>query len=233
MKQALTFGMALVLLSNGLALFLTATRIQRDYVYLPWACILLVAALWWARTRCGISWAELGLTGLQWKRSAAIGILCGLVIALPAVAFLAFPFLLAQPVRYSEIQNLDALGLVWRLGIELTLATALTEEILFRGILQALFKRSLSAPGALVWTNVVFALWHLVINAQSVQQNALALPFIPPAAAQAIGYLGSLIAVGVGGLVLSILRERTNHLAASICMHWVTVAAVTLLVYLR
>ena len=32
---------------------------------------------------------------------------------------------------------------------------------------------------------------------------------------------------------LSILRERTNHLAGSIGMHWVTVAAMTLLIYLR
>jgi membrane protease YdiL (CAAX protease family) len=159
--------------------------------------------------------------------------LSGLGLAVPLVIFLAFPFLLAQPVHYREIQNLDVFGLLWRLGVELTVATALTEEILFRGILQALFKRSLSTTQALISTNVVFALWHLVINALSVKQNMLVLPLIPPVAAQVIGYLGSLIAVGTGGLILSILRERTNHLAGSIGMHWVTVAAMTLLVYLR
>ncbi len=152
---------------------------------------------------------------------------------MPLVISLAFPVLLAQPVQYREIQSLDMFGLLWRLGVELTVATALTEEVLFRGILQALFKRSLGLTQALISTNVVFALWHLVINALSIQQNMLVLPLVPSVVAQVIGYLGSLIAVGMGGLILSILRERTHHLAASIIMHWVTVAAMTLLIYLR
>jgi membrane protease YdiL (CAAX protease family) len=157
----------------------------------------------------------------------------GLGLAIPLVIFLAFPFLLAQPVRYREIQDLDVIGLLWRLGVELTIATALTEEILFRGILQALFKRSLNTTQALISTNTVFALWHLVANALSAQQNALVLPLLPTAVAQIIGYLGSLIVVGIGGVVLSVLRERTNHLAGSIAMHWIVVAAMTILIYLR
>ena len=233
MKQAIAFSLASFFLSNGLALFIYATGINRQLVYVPWALVLLTVALWRASTSSSPSWAEIGLSGGQWRRSAVVGTLSGLGLSVPLVIFLAFPFLLAQPVHYREIQNLDVFGLLWRLGVELTVATALTEEILFRGILQALFKRSLSTTQALISTNVVFALWHLVINALSVKQNMLVLPLIPPVAAQVIGYLGSLIAVGTGGLILSILRERTNHLAGSIGMHWVTVAAMTLLVYLR
>jgi membrane protease YdiL (CAAX protease family) len=116
-------------------------------------------------------------------------------------------------------------------GVELTIATALTEEMLFRGVLQALFRRSLGTSSALIATNIVFALWHLAINALTLSQNAVALPFIPSAWAQVLGYLGSLIAVGIGGFILSILRERTNHLAASIVAHWVSVGAITVLVY--
>jgi membrane protease YdiL (CAAX protease family) len=85
----------------------------------------------------------------------------------------------------------------------------------------------------LISTNVVFALWHLAANALSIQQNPLALPLIPPVAAQVLGYLGSLVTLGAGGLILSILRERTKHLAGSIAMHWIAVAAMTLLIYLR
>jgi membrane protease YdiL (CAAX protease family) len=233
MKQAVAVSLALVLLSNSLALFTYATGLDRQLVYVPWALVLLMAALWWTRTPSGPSWAEIGLSGGQWKQSAVLGTVSGLAIAVPLVLFLAFPFLLAEPIRYREIQDLDVLGLLWRLGVELTVATVLTEEILFRGILQALFKRSLRTTQALISTNVVFALWHLVINALSIQQNMLVLPLIPPVVAQAIGYHGSLIAVGIGGLILSILRERTNHLAGSIGMHWLTVAAMTLLIYLR
>jgi uncharacterized protein len=233
LKQALTLSLALVLLSNAVALSIFATGIDRQLVYVPWALLLLAVALWWARASVGLSWAEIGLTGGAWKRSAALGTLSGLAVAVPLVIFLAFPFLLGQAVQYGEIQNLDVSGLAWRLGVELTLATAVTEEILFRGILQALFKRSLSTLRALISANVAFALWHLVPNALSIQQNPVALPLIPPVAAQVLGYLGSLVAVGAGGLILSILRQRTNHLAGSIAMHWVAVAAMTLFIYLR
>ncbi len=234
MQQAIEFGVALVLFSNSFALFVQFTGIDRQMVYIPYALILLASALWWARGPNRLSWAEIGLLSEgNWKRSAASGILTGLVLAVPLVVFLAFPFMLAQPVRYREIQDLDVTGLFWRLAIEVSIATALTEEILFRGILQALFKRSLNTPQALISTNVVFALWHLAINAFSVNQNAMVLSLIPTVATQVIGYLGSLVVVGIGGLIFSVLRERTNHLAGSIVVHWVVVAAVTIVVYLR
>ncbi len=233
MKQVVALSLVLVLFSNGLALFLWVTGLNRQFVYVPWTLALLVTILWWARRFGGLSWAEMGLSGSAWRHSAAGGVLSGLGLAIPLVIFLAFPFLLAQPVQYREIQTLDALGLLWRLGIEATLATALTEEILFRGILQALFKRALNTAPALVAANLAFALWHLVANALSIQQNALALPLLPSNVAQIIGYLGSLLAVGTGGFVLSVLRERTNHLAGSICLHWGAVAAMTLVIYLR
>jgi membrane protease YdiL (CAAX protease family) len=233
MKQAVAFSLTLFFLSNGLALFIYAAGIDRQLLYVPWTVVVLTAALLWARGPGKLSWAEMGLSGRPWPRSALIGTLSGLVLAVPLLIFLAFPFLLSEPVQYREIQNLDVLGLVWRLGVELTIATALTEEILFRGILQALFRRSLNTTRALVSTNVVFALWHLVINALSLQQNMLALPLFPTVVTQVIGYLGSLIVVGIGGAILSTLRERTNHLAGSIAMHWVMVAAMTILIYLR
>ncbi len=233
MKQAIVLSIALVLLSNSIALFVYATGVDRQLIYLPWTLVLLTTALWWARVPNRLSWAAIGLSGGAWRQSAVLGMVSGLGLAIPLVIFLAFPFLLAQPVRYREIQDLDVIGLLWRLGVELTIATALTEEILFRGILQALFKRSLNTTQALISTNTVFALWHLVANALSAQQNALVLPLLPTAVAQIIGYLGSLIVVGIGGVVLSVLRERTNHLAGSIAMHWIVVAAMTILIYLR
>ncbi len=233
MKQAIVLSLVLVFFSNSLTLFIYATGIDRQLVYVPGTILLLMAAVWWAHRFNCLSWSEIGLSGKQWKRSALFGTLAGLGLAALLITFLAFPVVLAQPVRYREIQNLDTVGLLWRVGVELTIVTAFAEEVLFRGILQAFFKRSLNTTRALILTNIVFALWHLVTNALSVQQNDLALPWIPTIAAQVIGYLGSLVAVGIGGFVLSILRERTNHLAGSISMHWITVAAMTLVIYFR
>lgn len=233
MRRAIGLSIALIVLSNSITSFIYLTGVDRQLVYFLWAVVMLATVSWWARHSARLSCEELGLGGEQWKHSAVIGVLVGCLLAIPSVAFLAFPFFLAEPARYREIQDLSLLGLLWRLGAELTIATALTEEILFRGTLQALFKRSLNTTRALIVTNVVFALWHLAINALTLQQNAVVLPFVPMALAQAIGYLGSLLAVGIGGIILSILRERTTHLAGSIAAHWVSVAAMTFLVYIK
>ncbi len=232
-QPAVGLGIALVVLSNSLTAFIYMTGVDRQSVYFLCAIVVLVVVLWWARHSPRLTCGEVGLCGKQWKSSAIIGVLAGCLLAIPSLAFLASPLLLAGPLHYPEIQDLSLLGLLWRLGAELTIATALTEEILFRGILQALFKRSLDTTRALIATNSFFALWHLAINALTVQQNAVELPFIPTALAQALGYLVSLLAVGIGGLILSIVRDRTNHLAGSIAAHWVSVAAMTILVYVK
>ncbi len=225
------FSLALLAFSNGLALFLFITGFERQWFYVPLTLILLSATLWWARRTVGLSWAEIGFTHAGWQRSAIAGLLVGLVLAAPPLVFFAFPFLLANPVRYHEIGGLNTIGFVWRVGVEATLATALTEEAVFRGVLQALFKRSLNVTWGIVATNVVFALWHLATNAFTLTQNQIALPFVPSTAAQVIGYIGSLVTVAVGGILFSILRERTHHLAGSIVAHWATVALMTIVIF--
>lgn len=231
MRRAIGLSLALIVLSNSITLLIYLTGVDRQSVYFVWAIVVLAAVAFWARHFAKLGGEELGLHGKHWKRSAVSGMVIGCLLAIPSLTFLAFPVLLAEPARYREIQDLSRMGLLWRLGLELTISTALTEEILFRGVLQALFKRTLKATGALIATNIVFALWHLAINALTLSQNTVLLPFIPSAWAQVLGYLSSLIVVGIGGFILSILRERTNHLAASIVAHWVSVAAITVLVY--
>ncbi|MGB8645119.1 MAG: CPBP family intramembrane glutamic endopeptidase [Anaerolineae bacterium] len=233
MRPVIILSLTLVLVSNGLGWLISATGIDRQSAYFTWAVVLLLAALWWARGSAHLTWSDIGLAGEGGKRSAAIGLLCGIGLAIPLFVFMLFAPLLAGPVHYGEIQSLDALALLWRVGVELTIATALTEEILFRGILQALFERVWTTTRALVSTNVVFALWHLWANALSLQQNKVVIPFLSADASQALGYLGSLVAVGMGGLLLSILRERTRHLAGSVIAHWAAVAAMTLMIYMR
>ena len=232
-RRAIGLSLALIVLSNGITASIYHTGVERRFVYFVWAVLVLATVLWWARHCARLTNEELGLGRKRWKRSVIIGGLIGCLLAAPSVAFLAFPFLLAEPVRYREIQSLNLAGLLWRLGAELTIATALTEEVLFRGILQALFKHALNTGRALIATNSVFALWHLAANVLTLQQNAVVLPFVPTVLAQTIGYLGSLLAIGIGGVILSILRERTNHLAGSIVAHWVSVAAMTVLVYAK
>lgn len=233
MKQAIGFGSVLVLLANAFALFLYVAGISRQWVYLPWGLLLLTTSLIWARRRAGLGWSDLGVSGNNLKQSIRTGALVGLGLSIVLVVFFLFPVVLTGPVRYSSIEELDSIGLVWRLGVDLTIAVALTEEVLFRGILQALFRQALSVRGAVVATSITFALWHLVVNALSLQQNPVTLLGLPSQVALGLGYVGALVAVGAGGGILSTLRERTGNLAGSVLVHWAADAVMTLVIYAR
>jgi membrane protease YdiL (CAAX protease family) len=233
LKLALILGACLILFSNGLALFLRLTGFDRQYFYVPLSVILLSAICVWAKNVGGVSLRDIGLTLSGILRSVLIGLVVGMVMAGPALVFLGFPVLLDTPPNYVEIDRLSVAGFVWRVGVEATIATALTEEIIFRGVLQTLFARSLGIVRAVTATTIVFVLWHLVTNALTLGQNTVTLPLLPSTVSQALGYFGSLLVVGVAGLVFSIVRIRIGSLVGSVMAHWVSVAAITIFLFMR
>jgi len=230
--HAIGLSVAAILFANGLTLFMVNAPLGRDLIYMPASVSLLAMVVGWARHDARLTWEDIGLTRRGWLTSMVVGGFVGLVMVVPSLIFFAFPFAITDHVHYAEIERLDFAGFLWRVGAEAIIATAFTEEFIFRGVLQSLYKRSLGATRAIVATNVVFMLWHLVPNVLTLQQNPVVLPFVSNVVAQSIGYLGSLIAVAFSGFVFSVLRERTKHLAGSIVAHWVAVAMMTIAIYL-
>ncbi len=75
------------------------------------------------------------------------------------------------PHRLRSIEQLSSVGFMWRLGIELPWRSRSRGDSVSgdtAGVVQAPPARLVRS---LVMTNVVFALWHLVVAAHSVQQN--------------------------------------------------------------
>jgi membrane protease YdiL (CAAX protease family) len=233
LKHALILSACLILFSNGLALFLQLSGFDRQYFYVPLSVILLSAIYVWAKNVEGVPLRDIGLTRSGILRSVLIGSVVGLVTAGPALFFLIFPVLLDTPPNYAEIDRLSVVGFVWRVGVEATIATALTEEVIFRGVLHTLFARSLGIVRAVIATTIVFVLWHLASNALTLGQNSVTLPMLPSTVSQALGYLGSLLVVGIAGLVFSLVRIRTGSLVGSVMSHWVSVAAITIFLFVR
>jgi membrane protease YdiL (CAAX protease family) len=99
------------------------------------------------------------------------------------------------------------------------LATSLFEELLFRGILQALAIRSWGVVRGVAWVSLAFALWHLVVNYRTIRATAVG--HVP--ALFWLAQLAALIGVAAGSLVLSILRLRTGGLSAPVGFHWAVV----------
>jgi membrane protease YdiL (CAAX protease family) len=104
--------------------------------------------------------------------------------------------------------------------IEIPIATVLLEELVFRGVLGALFHRIATPWRAVAGSSVLFGLWHV------------------PGAWSAFDLEGvaSLVAVvavtTVAGVVFQLMKDRTRSLAAPGLAHWATNGLSLLVVWL-
>ncbi len=224
--QALLLSVLLLLYSNLTSLF-EAERREEFLLYSNLGLLSLL--LLWARW-AGFTLPELGLAGAQARASALWGIVLGLVLAVPPVAFIALaPFATGEAVQAGDINGLSGSEMALRLAFRIPVGTALFEEVAFRGVLYASWLRATDLRRTVLGTGVVFALWHVVITFKSVAESEVveAAPLI------ALGYLGSLLGLFVGGAAFALLRWRTGGVAGPFFFHWIVVALMTLTVWLR
>jgi len=226
LRSALLLSVLLLLYGNLTSLLEPDRR--EDFLLYSNLGLLSLLLLWcqWA----GFSLSDLGLAAAQVKVSALWGVVLGLVLALPLVAFIALaPFLTGEPVRAGEINDLSGSEMAIRLALRVPVGTALFEEAAFRGVLYAVWLRATDLRRTVLCTSVVFALWHTVITFKSVS-GAEVVDWAPLVA---LGYLGSLLGLFVGGAAFALLRWRTGGVAGPFFFHWIVVALMTLTVWLR
>lgn len=176
---------------------------------------LLAALLLWARFD-RVSNAPMGLAAAGWLPGLAWGVLAGLGMAAPALAFFAFPVVMSEQVAYAGYQHLEWGALAAVVFLRIPLRTALVEEIVFRGLLQARAIAVLGARGGLALTCTVFVLWHSVITYNTLALTNLSASPLP----LPLLWIAAAIPLGVAGLIFSWLRLKTGSLAAPIAAHW-------------
>ncbi len=160
---------------------------------------------------------DLGLRRSNLRPSLVLGTAIGLMMGLPGLVYVLFAALVplsnAAGIREPATPGDMALFVFGHLLI----ATAVVEELAFRGLLQAMFKPALGQTAALIATACSWAAWHLAVNAQTLTSIG---GTHSPAIIAAI-FLAQNLAVLLGGLLLGWLRERTGNLAGCILAHWI------------
>jgi membrane protease YdiL (CAAX protease family) len=146
------------------------------------------------------------------------GLMLGLALGLPGALYFLRPDLAPVAVRYEPLRASSPAVFLALVLVRLPLATALAEELAFRGLLQARLRAAFGAWSAILIGSLAFTAWHLVVSFTTLQSTNLA--WDPGAAA--LAYLGQNLAVFVGGLFFAILRERSGNLAGPILAHWLT-----------
>ncbi len=207
--SALLVALVLVAYANVMAILSARRRWDQWRAFTIGNSALGLALLAYAATA--------GLLPAVWGQVTGSGLLLGLVAGLlPLAMILAMIFLpgqLGRDIVASGVGAISTRGFVYRIGVQVALATVVFEEFAFRGVLQVLLAQAVGVPRSAAFDAIAFGLWHVVL-----QYNGFASVRGPGRWGAALG--GSLV-YAVLGLILSVVRQSGGGLLAAIVAHGV------------
>jgi len=207
--SALLVALLLVVYANVMAVLSARRRWNQWHAFTIGNSVLGLALLAYA--------AMTGLLPAVWGRTTGSGLLLGIVAGLlPLAMILALMFLpgsLGRDIVASGVGTISTRGFVYRVTLQVALATVVFEEFAFRGVLQVLLVQAVGVPRSAAFDAIAFGLWHVVL-----QYNGFAGLRGPGRWGAALG--GSLV-YAVLGLILSVVRQSGGGLLAAIVAHGV------------
>jgi membrane protease YdiL (CAAX protease family) len=178
------------------------------------AATALVAA---ARA-AGLTGRELGLGRAELRRGARFGLLA----AVPGVAgvgtALAIPRV-RQLLADEKITGSAPGEAAFETFVRIPLETAISEEVIFRGVLLGLALRNRSTLGAVVSSSLWFGLWHVYPTVGSLERGAGGTAVSRGPGARAGATAGVVAATTAAGLGFAGLRLASGSLAAPVLAH--------------
>lgn len=106
--------------------------------------------------------------------------------------------------------------IAYETAVRIPLSTALSEEILFRGVLLAMLLQHSSAVTSVIICSIVFGLWHVMPSSRDHRESAV-LPII--------------LATAVAGVFFCWLRIVAGSIIAPWLVHWTVNAAALLAIH--
>lgn len=194
--------------------------------YVPVNVLVTGGLLWFVR-RINLAAGELGLerarvpAGLRW--GAMAGILVGVVLVLAAAVPATRP--LFDDARTAGI---GPWLLAYRALIRIPLGTVLLEEVAFRSVLLAAWRRVASLRSAVVGSSLVFGLWHIRPAIDLLIENDVA----ADGPARILAVLGAVAGTFIAGVVFCWLRVKSGSLLAPVLAHAAANSLATVLAYL-
>lgn len=169
------------------------------------AMIAVLAAL---AAGASLTKVELGLERARLAAGARLGLTVLAIVMAVVVIVVAVsddPFGLV-----SGRADVSRGEMLFQVLVEIPLATVLVEEFAFRGVMAALLERVAARGPAVMWSAVLFGLWHLA-------------PAWPTAHVGSVARaVGTVVATAVAGAVLHLLKRRSGSLLAPVIAHWAT-----------
>ncbi len=184
--------------------------------HIPFHLGILGIALVIARA-AGTTWTAMGLRPDRAMRGVKVGAIVMGIIALGIAIAIAIP---ATRELFEDERIIDATigSVLFQAFVRIPLATALYEEVLFRGIVFGMLMRRHKPIVAGVLTSVLFGFWHILPTLDTIQTNPAGDAF-SGAAGIAVAIFGSVLGTGAAGIGFLLVRLYANSTWAAVLMH--------------
>lgn len=193
-----------------------SNEILGEFWHIPFQLGILAIALIIAR-RAGTTWTSMGLRKDRLSRGAKVG---GAVIGVIAVGILVGIAIPATRELFRDEKIVDAsIGWVlFQAFVRIPIATALYEEVLFRGIVFGMLARRYTPLAAGVATSLLFGFWHILPTLDTIDTSPAGDLFTGWVGI-AVAIVGSIVGTGLAGIGFLLVRLYANSTLAAVLAH--------------
>lgn len=187
-------------------------RLLPGSLYVP-ANIVVSAALVAMARRNGSSWADLGLDPARTSNGLRLGAGFAGAVGLGTLLGASHPAVRSRLLD-ERAANQQAADVLYNILVRFPLGTALFEEVVFRGVVEAMWSRDgASGREGEVAAAVLFGLWHLVPTKDVLASNP-ATRELKSRTSKGAAVAAAAAVTGVASLGFSRLREWSGSLVA-------------------
>jgi membrane protease YdiL (CAAX protease family) len=165
----------------------------------------------------GATWAELGLSRVSARHGLRVGLAAGGSMAAAVLGAAACPT--TRPsfddARARGASSADA---GWQLLVRIPLATALHEELVFRGVLPVVLGRALGRRRGQLAAAALFGLWHVLPTWDLARGNAAAAT-VTTGPGRAAAAVAAVLMTAASAPVFSALQRRSGSVLAPTVAH--------------
>jgi membrane protease YdiL (CAAX protease family) len=176
------------------------------------ACTAIIIGL-----NSGLSLNTIGLGRHLIPSGIFISLLFSAVILFGALAASHINFLTKYFLSQGSILKSSPSRLAYESAVRIPLSTALTEEVLFRGVLLAVFLQHHTTLVAMILSSIVFGLWHVFPSINSMNQNI----YNRKSRGKPAMFIASnVLATSIAGMFFAWLKILSNSIIAPWLTHW-------------
>lgn len=170
--------------------------------------------------QCGLSLESLGLTLHATPRGILVAILASLGIMFAVWLLTVLPFTRRYFLQESSVFKTAPSRIAYETAVRIPLSTALSEEILFRGILFAVFLLHHSTLQAALYSSIIFGFWHIFPSLNAIYKRYYQTPKNPSMSEKTSRVAADVAATAIAGMFFTWLRVLSGSLIAPWLVHW-------------